>query len=48
MIAKNNFLATGDEINFREWDISRNGMMIILDALFGKTSYKKVSCKQFF
>ena len=48
MIARNNFLATGDEYNFSEWDISRDGMIAILDAIFGKTSFKKVSYKQNF
>ena len=45
MIARNNFLATGDEYNFSEWDISRDGMIAILDAIFGKTYFKKVSDK---
>ena len=42
MIAKNNYLATGREKSFGEWDVSHNGTMVILEALFGKTSYKKV------
>ena len=42
MIAKNNYLATGREKSFGEWDVSLNGTMVILEALFGKTSYKKV------
>ena len=42
MIAKNNYLATGGEKRLGEWDISLNGTMVILEALFGKTSYKKV------
>ena len=43
MIAKNNYLVTGIEQNFSEWDISHDGMMQILEALFGKASFKKVS-----
>ena len=39
MIAKNNYLVTGIEQNFSEWDISHDGMMQILEALFGKASY---------
>ena len=43
MFAKNNYLATGLERNFKEWDISKDGMMVILKALFGEASFKKVS-----
>ena len=44
MIAKNNYLATGRDQPFgREpWDISRDGMMVMLEALFGNKSFKQV------
>ena len=42
MIAKNNILATGGDWSFGEWDISRDGMMVMLEALFGNASFKQV------
>ena len=47
MFAKNNYLATGLQYSFGEWDISKDGMMAILEALFGEASFKKVSLGNF-
>ena len=45
MIAKNNHLATGGVESFGDWDFSRDGMMIMLEALFGNNSFKQVHAK---
>ena len=45
MIAKNNHLATGRVESFGEWDFSRDGMMVMLEALFGDKSFKQVHGK---